>query len=139
MHHSDINPDLLPSFLNVIKSFFHYFSLIIPHSSLLVLSYNSKSPHSAVQKLQHVPQARLCHLHSGLQSQFYYALPHKAALRDDDTLDTYLKSLVHMMEPGRWQVVICRPCLCLWAVRAFEPQGHSCCGGTITLHRQTTK
>lgn len=66
MHHSDINPDLLPSFLNVIKSFFHYFSLIIPHSSLLVLSYNSKSPHSAVQKLQHVPPARLCHLHSGL-------------------------------------------------------------------------
>lgn len=83
------------------------------------------------------PQARQCHLHSGLSSWFYYTPPHKAALGDDDTPDTYWKCLVsrRLERSGQWQVVICRPCCCLWAVRVFEPQGQSCCGGTVICGR----
>lgn len=65
MRHSDINTDLLPLSLNAIKPPFYYFSLILAHSSPLSLPLShatNTALHSAeAQKLQHKPQAKLCH------------------------------------------------------------------------------
>lgn len=72
---SDINADLLPSYLNVIKPLSSLLSHPVSLSTLLslsrslFLSHTTNTAHNlllAVQKLLHEPQARLCHLHSGL-------------------------------------------------------------------------